>query len=872
MLAFLEGGLPDLRRAVVETHLESCVSCADLATWAAADMVNNEREKTTGDARPEGRAFLDQLSPGSKVGQYQILGMVGRGGMGEVYAAYHPDLDRRIALKVVYETGADTDERRGRLLREARAIARLSHPNVVIVHDAGVVGDLVFIAMEFIEGETLDAWLRSAPRTWRQILDVFVAAGHGLAAAHAAKIIHRDFKPQNVMIAKDGSVRVMDFGLARLVHEDLERVPVGKGFDESAHRAPATVTKTGALLGTPAYMAPEQFQRHPADELSDQFSFCVALHEALYGARPVLTHLQTDSYASVPMDDESRAPRRTSPPLWFRNIVQRGLSTDPAARWGSMEELSRALTRDPTAGRRIRLLIAGATIGIAAAAVSLARTHQPATLLCLGGTERMAEVWETVPAGPRREAARQAFVATGLDDAADTWQRVAAQLDRYASLWLRTYRDACEATHVRGEQSVEALDLRMACLNDSRGSLRALVKVLATARDRKTLDHAVDAVNDLPGLDRCSDLKRLSAAIEPPANTLISRQVESLHRQAATARAFYDTGSDRIAVEQGRALVAQARALGYRPILAELLGMLGTFEIGDGLPEAERTQEEAIWLSLTTHQYEIAAEAAALLSAEVGYESHRPQEGERWARLAFALLDGMGGGSDRIRAWVLNSQSAMRLAEGRLAEGMALNDQAMALKSKSLPPNHPDIAQSLLTQGECLHAQGDDAGALRAATRAVDIFVRAYGPNGPSVGQALSNRGEYLMALGRLEEALTDFRDGLRKWELHMGPDHQFLGYPLTGMGEALLALKRPSAALAPLERALRIREAHEPNKTLIAQTRFALARALWTAETHRHRAEDLATLAQAEIDPRIDPKGAKAIQRWLISQGSARR
>ena len=162
------------------------------------------------------------MHPGARVGRYQILGALGRGGMGEVYAAYHPDLDRRIALKVVQGLGGNTGERRARLLREARAIARLSHPNVVTVHDAGTFGDRVFIAMELIDGRTIDQWLRAERRTWQEILDVFIAAGRGLAAAHAADVIHRDFKPQNVMIAKDGSVRVMDFGLARLAVDDVE--------------------------------------------------------------------------------------------------------------------------------------------------------------------------------------------------------------------------------------------------------------------------------------------------------------------------------------------------------------------------------------------------------------------------------------------------------------------------------------------------------------------------------------------------------------------------------------------------------------------------------------------------------------------------
>src|SRR5678815_1652470 len=209
VLAFIDGTVSDDDRVRIESHLVSCSACSELVTHAAADHADRGRGLAT-------RPFIGRLAPGSRVARYQVLGAVGRGGMGEVYAAYHPDLDRRIALKVVYELGEHTEERRVRLLREARAIARLSHPNVVAVHDAGTFDDRVFIAMEYVDGATVDVWLRAVPRTWRQILDVFMAAGRGLAAAHAAGVVHRDFKPQNVMIAKDGAVRVMDFGLARM--------------------------------------------------------------------------------------------------------------------------------------------------------------------------------------------------------------------------------------------------------------------------------------------------------------------------------------------------------------------------------------------------------------------------------------------------------------------------------------------------------------------------------------------------------------------------------------------------------------------------------------------------------------------------------
>ncbi|HXU02913.1 MAG TPA: protein kinase, partial [Polyangia bacterium] len=337
VLSFLDGTLSADERANVEEHLASCAACEDLMTIAAGDHAERSRA-------PEGRPFIGSLPPGSRVDRYQILGAIGRGGMGAVYAAYHPDLDRRIALKVVGESGGDSAERRARLLREARAIARLSHPNVIAVHDAGTFDDRVYIAMEFIEGETVHAWLRTRPRSWREILEVFVAAGRGLAAAHAAGVVHRDFKPRNIMIGRDGSVRVMDFGLARLAEEPDRPTPTS-GAD--THALPTSVTSTGAVVGTLAYMAPEQFRREAIDGRADQFSFCVALHEALYGSRPALAHVVAREHAN-----SSISPQRAAVPAWLRAIVARGLAVRREDRFASMDDLLRALGKGRAAPRR----------------------------------------------------------------------------------------------------------------------------------------------------------------------------------------------------------------------------------------------------------------------------------------------------------------------------------------------------------------------------------------------------------------------------------------------------------------------------------------------------------------------------------------
>jgi formylglycine-generating enzyme required for sulfatase activity len=389
VVEFVEGVLAAARRPVIEAHLAACATCADLVTWAAADLKGGTRADDVG-------RLVGQLAPGTRVGRYQILERVGRGGMGEVYAAYHPDLDRRIALKVVDESGPATADRRARLLREARAIARLSHPNVVTVYDAGTIADRVYVAMEFVDGATIDRWLEAAPRRWRQILDVFLAAGRGLAAAHAAGLVHRDFKPQNVMIARDGSVRVMDFGLARSMGADPEPATATADLPSPAQASPF-ITRAGTIIGTPAYMAPEQLHGDAADARSDQFSFCVALYEALHGERPFEgEHLLSLTMSVSEGNLRPISSKRRDVPPWIRKPLLRGLRPDAADRHPTMAALIMALESDPAVKRR-------RFVGVAAIAAVVAATAML--------------TWQ---AASRRRAAAERDIARQVDEAAQT--------------------------------------------------------------------------------------------------------------------------------------------------------------------------------------------------------------------------------------------------------------------------------------------------------------------------------------------------------------------------------------------------------------------------------------------------------------------
>ncbi|HEY8376005.1 MAG TPA: serine/threonine-protein kinase, partial [Nannocystis sp.] len=301
-----------------------------------------------------------------RIGRFALLRRLGAGAMGVVYAAYDPQLDRKVAVKLLKgEPGAAGPRWQDRLLREAQALAKLSHPNVVQIHDVGSHGDEVFVAMEFVTGMTVRTWLSEQPRSWREIAAVFAQAARGLAAAHAAGLVHRDVKPDNILVGADGRVRVVDFGLARFDAESDE--PGGPGLTgELVRTGDVARTATGALLGTPAYMAPELFRGHPADALSDQFSLSVALYEALYGERPFPGDTADEVAAAVLRGKiAARTGHERHVPAWLARLVLRGLAHDPAARWPDLDALAAELARDH--GRRARrLALAGVALAVLA--------------------------------------------------------------------------------------------------------------------------------------------------------------------------------------------------------------------------------------------------------------------------------------------------------------------------------------------------------------------------------------------------------------------------------------------------------------------------------------------------------------------------
>ncbi len=620
VLAFVDGSLDEGERANTERHLAGCPACADLVAASAGGAPEALAPQSLGDALSKEGGLVR----GANVGRYLILGLVGRGGMGEVYAAFDPRLNRRVALKLLREgTGRGTSARAAqeRLLREAQSIARLAHPNVVVVHDAGAIddearGNRVYLAMEFIEGQTLADWLAAEPRSWREICDAFAAAGEGLLAAHEAGLVHRDFKPQNVMVGRDGVIRVTDFGLASDASEVAKSDGAGVDLARSKTRPTAetlALTGTGVLLGTPLYMAPEQFLARPTDARTDQFSFCVALYEALYGERPFPSDSLQTLIAAAVAGRVQPPPQKTRVPAFLRKILLRGLEPDPAARYPSMRELIAALRADPL--RRRRTAAVGAALAMAAVVTVVAaeRVATRGQRMCQGAGDKLAGIWELDPRGARRNAIHDSFFHTGSALAEETWVRVSSLLDDYARGWTAAYTDTCEATHVRGDQSADVLDLRMSCLDGARGGFRALADVLSHADERAVIE-AVNAAHALPPIERCADAVALRAAVPPPADAGARARVAELETRLAEVKALTDTGKWLEAQRRVGPLVDAARTAGYKPLLAETLEAQAWLEteLGQwGL--AGRTLEEAVWVALAAHRDDISTESAAQL-------------------------------------------------------------------------------------------------------------------------------------------------------------------------------------------------------------------------------------------------------------------
>lgn len=780
---------------------------------------HDDSTETLADSPRPRRQKRESEAPPARLGRYVILSELGRGGMSVVYVAYDPELDRRVALKVVRGRRL-SKAHRARLHREAQALARLSHPAVVTVFDVGDLDDDTFVAMELIDGMSLREWIKT-PRSWREVVRVLVAAGRGLAAAHAAGILHRDVKPDNIVIATSGAVKLVDFGLARDLgdrtgesgeHAAIDDLELAAGSIDGSRdpsssgssRPLESITRVGNVVGTPAYMPPESRSRHPeADERSDQFSLCATIYEALYRQKPFSVSREAPgrelpTVADDPSTDTrtlaAAPPRNSDVPAWLQKVVARGLAVEPSQRYPSVEALLADLDRDPQRTRRRVGIAVGALLAVAAIATFvtsqlMARSETAAGPTCDTGDDRVAAVWNA-----RMLAAMQAAAAgKGLPWAPAAVDAFGARVQRYGEEWKAMYQDACQATRVRLVQSEEALDLRMACLDHRLDALGALVALMADPAPA-VLRRASDAVANLPPVADCADVKALRAVVRRPADPAIVPRLDAIDRSIAQLSALYAIGDVGKAIALADRVIADATKVGYAPLLAQALYWRGR-AIADrgGGPEAEDMFDQTFAAALGAGEDQMAADAAARLAQEALWTARLP-EFERWQRVTHALAERSGAAavarfSDQLGCmayhWTGKVQTRLRCLQ--------------ALARRTEKPNEWLVT----TLGIAATEAGQPAEAIRWLERGVELARAENGADHPRTLEMRAYLCHGLNVLGDYERGAAECRDALKRLEKVAPDDGELIARLKLYRAEAESELGRADVAKKLLDAAL---------------------------------------------------------------------
>ncbi len=791
-----------------------------------------------------------RLPIGTTLQRYVLLERVGAGAMGVVFAAYDFGLDRKVALKLLREPRNSVGQRK-RLMREAQALARLSHPNVVAVHDIGTHDDQVFIAMEYVDGRTLRRWCEEERRSWREVLAVFRAAGEGLAAAHAAGIVHRDFKPDNVLVDRQGRVRVSDFGLAKVAPDPTK--PTGTTAQRpTANESSAgdqALTRTGTFFGTPAYMALEQHRcEREIDPRADQFSFAVALYEAACGVHPFEADTPIEIADNI-QHGRIHAPRRRVPG-WLVRALLPALAAEPAQRYSSMTALLRKLRdRRPSHIAAVAGLVA---IGLGAGLVIVASNGLPLVSVdapvvsvgpgsapnCQDAERKLGGVWDRA----RQQEIEKAFKATGSPLADKAWARVERELDRYAAKWAEMRTEACEATHVRHEHSEEVLDRRMVCLNDRLTALRELGHELVKTSS-KTIELAAQAAQSLRSLDGCANIAGLLQEVQPP-DAAAQDAVTQLRARDAHLRARLATGQVADALPEGRKLVADATALGYPPVRAEALLTLGGLQWAhSNFSAAANSYLDAVEAAEAGGAQRIAVESLLELLWVVGDEQGRYTEARPYAQLARGKIASIR--DDRLEALLEDSQGVMWLKQKQLARARPHLERGRELYLKVHGPNSHQYSASLEHFGMLAQAEHRFDDAVRLFRSARQIAEDVHGFEHSATLTYLADEARALYQADRYDEAFqinqrgyeftkadhivgVSFRvnRGLIEWkrkqydqardhlakalatiEKYYGRDHAYVAETAVDLARVLVDMGRPADAMPYLTRAAAVYE-----------------------------------------------------------------
>ena len=755
LLRWVQGDRPSSTNSF-QSHLDTCDSCRRVivellqATDAPAAKLPDHA---------------------TRIGRFIVLELLGAGAMGEVFSAYDPQLDRRVALKLVHLKRTQDAEAQGRLLREARAGAALAHPNVVTVFDAGFHQGELFIAMEQVDGGSLSAWLREKPRAWREVVAAFAQAGLGLAAAHHAGWIHRDLKPANILMTRSGRAMISDFGLASAPRQLA--APQGTSPDS----AQLVVTHEGALVGSPAYMAPELRDGSLATAQSDQFSFCVSLHEGLFGVRPFEGDDVATLFANAAAGKLKEPPGRSGVPDGLLAIVRRGLQADPSKRFPSIDALLAELARFPS--RRAQQKSALAAVAVVA-------------LLGLGGWQLRARQGERCADDPQalsgvwdeatKLEVKAAFEKANPVLAPTAFAGISSHLDGLMSRWVEARRDNCEATSVRGEQSVALLDLRTQCLHRRREEARTLTQLFKHADDAMVA-RAITAAGGLSDVDACSIARVETSTLPPPAEPAARARYDALSTQLAEAKALMLAGRLKDAEARFAELEEPVTELGHPGLRLEVLRGLGTSQQTlEHYADAEKSLKQALHLALAAPPGVMGAEAALTLVRVLG-ELNRTDEALEFEQITRALLQRLPP-QPAIEV-MLNVAVAGLTGPGSLDEAAkeGLVEKALVRAREMGPGGREYEATALNELGNLQYRHGDFRGARQRYEGVAAIVRELFGADHPKLGIALYNNAGTLRQLGDYAAAHAVLDEAEAIWTRNSGPEAPMIAAILGAQG-----------------------------------------------------------------------------------------
>ncbi len=824
-----------------------------------------------------------EIAPGEVIGRYIVVGELGRGGMGTVYRAYDTQLNRTLAIKILHREltwSEGADEVATRMQREAQAMARLTHPNVVVVHDVGTFDRRVFLAMEFVDGGTLRAWLKGE-HSREERLAVLMSAGRGLAAAHAAGLIHRDFKPDNVLVGKDGRVLVTDFGIARLADDPDDeatkspRPSVARSASDTADKGPAslteplpvrsvvpassslpppmsltnaaTLTLPGSVLGTVGYMAPEQAFCEATTAASDQFSFCVTLYAALYGRSP----FKFDGLSAYFIALEKPLPPPppgADVPAWIHKILVRGLSRLPEDRFPSMEALLAALESDPTIQTRSRRRMGIGALALVLTVTGVGFAMRSRTDECAPDPSDMKGVWDDAA----KSDLTGAFQRSGVADTRDTTSRVIAVLNDTAAKWMAMKAESCDATRIKKRQPDDAYELRSECLDRRRSELRALSSSFRVA-DKDVVEKAVAASYGLTNVAVCADVPMLRKSGGLPDAPEPRAQVLEARTDLASAIAFELVGKLNESTQRAEHALGLARASAHDPTVAEALRVLGGLKVEQSEhAQAERFLTESTWTASKAGADSQVVTTASMLAFVVGSKLGRPGEAHIWLGVAEAALGRVGVSEelelqyDEHRSWLLAD------ADGRAEETLP-SQERIAQAYQQLYGVHPRTLRALYNLGDGLTSVGEHARACDVYARAITMGEAVGGPNYSWTGYSLAGRGDCLIAQGDFANGDRALAHALQIFEANSDDYSEVEAMEV--VVRSALAQGDTVRAVATSRKAIALIKTLEGTASLVAIANVPIAEALMRAPP-APEAEALCAeaLHQQELLGQIDP------------------